>query len=82
MCRHISTATGRHAESSVQQHRETKLADIHAAAASRAGSRANSINRGPTNGAVNAGAATGVDGAQGPVVPNIGASGAAGPSGA
>ncbi|KIP09185.1 hypothetical protein PHLGIDRAFT_18701 [Phlebiopsis gigantea 11061_1 CR5-6] len=57
------------------QQRETKLADIHTAAASRAGTRANSIDRGPTNGALNPGAATGVDGAQGPVIPDVGASG-------
>ena len=31
----------------LQQFRETKLSEIHAEAASRAGSRANSINRGP-----------------------------------
>lgn len=55
-----------------------KLSDIHAAAASRAGSRANSINRGPMNGAINPGAATGVDGAQGPVAPGAGGTGAAG----
>ena len=58
-----------------------KLSDIHAAAASRAGSRANSINRGPMNGAINPGAATGVDAAkaQGPVAPGIGGTGAGGP---
>lgn len=31
----------------LQQFRETKLSEIHAEAASRAGSRVNSINRGP-----------------------------------
>ena len=55
-----------------------KLADIHTAAASRAGSRANSLNYGPKNGAVNPGAATGVNGAEGPTVPSMGT----GPSGA
>lgn len=55
-----------------------KLSDIHAAAASRAGSRANSINLGPRNGTLNPGAATGVNSAEGPVGP--GASGASGPS--
>ncbi|KAI0770742.1 hypothetical protein BC629DRAFT_1595691 [Irpex lacteus] len=68
------------------QQREMKLSDIHAAAASRAGSRANSINRGPHNGTLNPGAAQGVEKAEGPIGPgdqtNIkpnGLSGAAGP---
>ncbi|KAI0347501.1 hypothetical protein BDW22DRAFT_1321865 [Trametopsis cervina] len=68
------------------QQRELKLSDIHAAAASRAGSRANSINRGPHNGAMNPGAAHDVDGAEGPVGPDTnpvqhnGVAGAAGPN--
>ncbi|GJE84922.1 hypothetical protein PsYK624_009980 [Phanerochaete sordida] len=64
------------------QQRETKLADIHTAAASRAGSRANSINRGPTNGAFNPGAAAGVKGAEGPVAPDMDMGNGHGASGA
>jgi hypothetical protein len=63
-----------------------RLSDIHAAAASHAGSRANSINRGPHNGALNPGAAQDVEKAEGPVGPGDtspvkpnGLSGAAGP---
>ncbi|EKM59448.1 uncharacterized protein PHACADRAFT_191806 [Phanerochaete carnosa HHB-10118-sp] len=60
------------------QQREMKLADIHNDAASRAGSRANSVNYGLKNGARNPGAAAGVNGAQGPTAPGVGM----GPSGA
>lgn len=52
-----------------QQQRETKLADIHTAAASRAGSRANSLEYGSGNGAIDPGTATGAKGAQGPTAP-------------
>lgn len=79
-CRKLATSyLGRNTDGNVQQQREMKLSDIHAAAASRAGSRANSLNRGPMNGAINPGAATGIDAAhaQGPVAP--GAAGAGGP---
>lgn len=61
----------------LQQQRETKLSEIHAAAADRAGSRANSIDRGPMNGAINPGAAAGVEKAEGPVAPGVGPAGAA-----
>jgi hypothetical protein len=65
-----------------QQQREQKLADVHTAAASRAGSRvtsrAGSLNNGPGNGAANPGAAAEVAGAEGPTAPGVGV----GPAGA
>ncbi|KAI0698619.1 hypothetical protein BC835DRAFT_1334061 [Cytidiella melzeri] len=70
------------------QQREMKLSNIHAAAASRAGSRAGSMDEGSRmNGALNPNAAHGVQHAEGPIGPGDtipskpnGVSGAAGPA--